>query len=254
MGAARYAGRVVAVTGAGQGLGYAMARRFAAEGAVVAACDINPGPLSELAKGGADDESEPITTAVVDVTSTTQVDAWIDQVVSEHARVDVLINNAGIIRDNRLERQSDQDWSAVVEVSLRGAFVCSRAAFRHMKQHRYGRILSLSSMSWRGNFGQANYAAAKAGVIGLARTIAIEGAPLGITSNVIAPGLIETPMLRSMDSRGRDRLTARIPVGHTGRPDDIAEAAAFLCSESAGYITGVVLDVDGGINVNGALR
>ena len=252
MAAFRYAGRVVAVTGAAQGLGYAMARRFAAEGAVVAACDINPEPLQALAARPAD--AGVIATAVVDVTSTTQATAWIDAIAAEHAKVDVLVNNAGIIRDNRLANQSDDDWDAVVDVSLRGSFVCSRAAFAHMKQHRYGRILCLSSMSWRGNFGQANYAAAKAGVIGLARTIAIEGAPLGITSNVIAPGLIDTPMLRSMDHRGRDKLTARIPVGHTGDPDDIAEAAAFLCSESARYITGVVLDVDGGININGALR
>jgi 3-oxoacyl-[acyl-carrier protein] reductase len=109
-------------------------------------------------------------------------------------------------------------------------------------------------MSWRGNFGQANYSAAKAGVVGLARTLSLEGASFGITSNVIAPGLIDTPMLASMNDRGRAKLSARIPVGHIGQPDDIAEAAAYLCSEQARYVTGVVLDVDGGISIGSALR
>jgi 3-oxoacyl-[acyl-carrier protein] reductase len=109
-------------------------------------------------------------------------------------------------------------------------------------------------MSWRGNFGQANYAAAKAGVVGMARTIALEGAPFGITSNVIAPGLINTPMLASMDARGRAKLAARIPLGHIGSPADIAEAAAYLCSDAAAYVTGVVLDVDGGIGIGSSVR
>jgi 3-oxoacyl-[acyl-carrier protein] reductase len=133
-------------------------------------------------------------------------------------------------------------------------FNCCRAVVPTMKAQRYGRILSLSSMSWRGNFGQANYAAAKAGVVGLARTIALEGAPHGITSNVIAPGLIDTPMLASMNAAGRAKLAARIPMGHIGTPDDIAEAAAYLCADSAAYVTGVVLDVDGGIGVGASVR
>ena len=149
---------------------------------------------------------------------------------------------------------TDDDWQAVVDVNLRGMFHCCRAVFGHMKQRRYGRILSLSSMSWRGNFGQVNYAAAKAGIIGAARTIALEGASSGITSNVIAPGLIDTPMLASMKTAARDKLISRVPAGHTGQPGDIAEAAAYLCSEQAGYITGVVLDVDGGIGIGSSAR
>ena len=123
-----------------------------------------------------------------------------------------------------------------------------------MRARRYGRILSFSSMSWRGNFGQANYVAAKAGVVGLTRGVALEAARDGVTVNAIAPGLIETPMLASMDGRARDKLVAKVPLRHTGDPSDIAAAAAFLCSEEARYITGVVLDVDGGIRIGSSIR
>jgi 3-oxoacyl-[acyl-carrier protein] reductase len=183
-----------------------------------------------------------------------QVDAWVADTLTAFGRVDVLVNNAGVIRDNRLERMTDDEWDAVVDVSLRGMFHCTRAVFPHMKQQEYGRILSFSSMSWRGNFGQVNYAAAKAGVVGMARTIALEGAPHSVTSNAIAPGLIDTPMLASMNDAGRAKLAARVPMKHIGDPTDIAEAAAYLCSEAAGYVTGVVLDVDGGISIGSALR
>ena len=123
-----------------------------------------------------------------------------------------------------------------------------------MRQRTYGRVLSFSSMSWRGNFGQANYVAAKAGVVGLTRGFALEGARHGVTANAIAPGLIETPMLASMNGPAREKLVGKVPMRHTGRPEDIAAAAAFLCSAEAGYITGVVLDVDGGIGIGSSIR
>jgi 3-oxoacyl-[acyl-carrier protein] reductase len=166
----------------------------------------------------------------------------------------VLVNNAGIIRDNRVELISDEDWSAVLAVNLSAAFYGIRAVMPFMKERSYGRILSFSSMSWRGNFGQANYVAAKAGIIGMTRTIALEGARSGITANAIAPGLIETPMLASMNGPARDKLVRKVPLGHTGRPEDIAAGAAFLASPEAGYITGVVLDVDGGIGIGSSIR
>jgi len=250
----RYHDRVVAITGAAQGLGLAMATRFAAEGATVALADVNERALADAASAISTAPETKQRTDVVDVTDSRQVDSWIGAVVADFDRVDVLVNNAGIIRDNRVEDITDDDWHAVIDVSLTGSFHCARAAFGPMKRQGYGRIVSLASMSWRGNFGQANYVAAKAGIVGMTRTLALEGARHGITANAIAPGLIETPMLASMNGPARDKLTSKIPMRHTGRPDDIAEAAAFLASQAAGYITGVVLDVDGGISIGSSIR
>jgi 3-oxoacyl-[acyl-carrier protein] reductase len=250
----RFQGQVALVTGGARGLGLAMARRFADEGATVALADLDAGALETAV--GALGSSDPATveTAVVDVAAAAEVDAWIAGVAARHGRLDVLVNNAGMIRDNRVELVSDTDWRRVLDVNLTGPFNCIRAAMPVMRERRYGRILSLSSMSWRGNFGQANYAAAKAGVVGLTSTIALEGAREGITANAIAPGLIETQMLASMDDRAREKLVARVPMRHTGDPADIAAAAAFLCSPEAAYLTGVVLNVDGGIAVGSAAR
>ncbi|MEE1757778.1 MULTISPECIES: SDR family oxidoreductase [unclassified Streptomyces] len=250
----RYQGRVVAITGAAQGLGLAMATRFAAEGATVALADVNEQALTDAAGTLTDAHDTKLRTDVVDVTDSAQVNAWIECVTTDLGRLDVLVNNAGIIRDNRIEDITDDDWHAVVDVSLTGGFHCARAAFGPMKRQGYGRIVSFSSMSWRGNFGQTNYVAAKAGIVGMTRTLALEGARHGITANAIAPGLIETPMLASMNGPARDKLTHKIPMRHTGRPEDIAEAAAFLASEAAGYITGIVLDVDGGISIGSSIR
>ncbi|WP_405523419.1 SDR family oxidoreductase [Streptomyces canus] len=250
----RYHGRVVAITGAAQGLGLAMATRFAAEGAAVALADVNAQALTDAARTIADAHEAKLRTDVVDVTHSAQVNDWITGVTADLGRLDVLVNNAGIIRDNRVEDITDDDWHAVIDVSLTGGFHCARAAFGPMKRQGYGRIVSFSSMSWRGNFGQTNYVAAKAGIVGMTRTLALEGARHGITANAIAPGLIDTPMLASMNGPARDKLTNKIPMRHTGTPEDISEAAAFLASEAAGYITGVVLDVDGGISIGSSIR
>ena len=247
----RFTGQVVAVTGGAQGLGRAMVERFASEGARVRFADLNGHAGAETLK---DLPGREHAFEAVDISDPSSARRWIDSIAHDEGRIDVLVNNAGIIRDNRVEDITSEDWDAVLSVNLAGTFYCSQAAFRHMRQRKYGRVLSFSSMSWRGNFGQANYVAAKAGVVGFTRGLALEGARHGITANAIAPGLIETPMLASMNGPAREKLVAKVPVGHTGHPEDIASAAAFLCSSEARYITGVVLDVDGGIGIGSSIR
>jgi len=243
----------VLITGGGQGLGYAMAHRFATDGAFVHLADVRDDIAEVAATLAANIGSGKVAGARVDVTKSDEVQAWVEGIEASHD-IDVLINNAGIIRDGLLEKLSDEDWHSVVNVSLTGAFNCSRAVVPGMKARKRGRIISFSSMSWRGNYGQANYVAAKAGIVGMTRGLALEVAKYGITVNAIAPGLIETPMLASMDDRAREKLIGKVPLRHTGDPADIANAAAFLASDDARYITGVVLDVDGGIGIGSSIR
>jgi 3-oxoacyl-[acyl-carrier protein] reductase len=250
----RFTDQSVLVTGGAQGLGRAMVERFAREGAHVHVADRNEEALAATAETINGAAAIPITPHVVDVSDPAMVDRWVSACIAADGRIDVLVNNAGIIRDDRVERISNDDWDAVISVNLSSAFYAIRATLPHMKEQQYGRIVSFSSMSWRGNFGQANYVAAKAGIVGLTRTVALEGARSGVTANAIAPGLIETPMLASMNGPARDKLVGKVPLGHTGSPADIAAAAAFLASHEAGYITGVVLDVDGGLGIGSSIR
>ena len=245
--------RVAVVTGAARGIGAAVATRLAADGMAVAVLDLDEAACDATVTAITAAGGRALAVGV-DVADREKVAVAVQRVADGLGRPAVLVNNAGIIRDNRVEQISIEDWHAVLDVSLTGSFHCIQAAMPHMKSRKYGRIISFSSMSWRGNFGQANYVAAKAGIVGLTRTVALEGARHGITANAIAPGLIQTPMLASMNGPARDLLIGKVPLKHPGEPEDIAAAAAFLASTEAGYITGVVLDVDGGIGIGSSIR
>jgi 3-oxoacyl-[acyl-carrier protein] reductase len=183
-----------------------------------------------------------------DVSSSSDVATLVDTVISNYERVDILVNNAGIARDQLLMRMSDEEWDKVLSVNLRSVFLCTRAVLRHMIKQRWGRIISIASIvGIVGNPGQANYASAKAGIIGFTRTMAKEVGSRGITANAIAPGFIDTRMTQQLGENQRQELMKRIPLGFLGTPRDVAEAVAFLASAEARYITGQVLGVDGGM-------
>ncbi|GAB2755462.1 3-oxoacyl-ACP reductase FabG [Nocardioides salsibiostraticola] len=250
----RYDGRVAVITGAAQGIGFGTATRFAEEGASVAILDLDEAKAAEAAAKlpVAGDGAKHVGIAC-DVSDSEAANAAVERVVSELGGIHVLINNAGITRDNLLFKMTVEDWDLVMNVHLRGAFNMTKAAQKHFVDQKYGKILNLSSVSSLGNRGQANYSAAKMGVQGLTRTLGIELGPFGINANAIAPGFIATEMTDAtaarlkMDVDEFRALNAEAnPVKRVGFPEDIAAAAAFLCSDEASYITGQTLYVDGG--------
>jgi 3-oxoacyl-[acyl-carrier protein] reductase len=249
----RYDGRVVIVTGAARGIGAGTAKRFASEGADVAVLDLDEGAATETAAGLGAGRAIGVG---CDVSDAAAVERAVTRVVEELGKVDVLVNNAGITRDNLLFKMTEDDWDLVMGVHLKGAFLMSREVQKHMVQARYGKILNLSSVSALGNRGQANYAAAKMGIQGFTRTLAIELGPMGINVNAIAPGFIVTEMtdatarrLKLEPEQLRQMNADANPVRRVGHPEDIAAAAAFLCSDEASYITGQTLYVDGGAKI-----
>lgn len=245
----RFDGRVAVVTGAARGIGFGTAQRFAEEGAKVAVVDLDGTSAAEAAaKLG-----EGHIGIGADVSDAASVDAAIARVVSELGGIHILVNNAGITRDNLLFKMTEQDWDLVMGVHLKGAFLMTKAAQKHFVAQKYGKIVNLSSVSALGNRGQANYSAAKMGVQGFTRTLGIELGPFGINANAIAPGFIATEMTDATAARlgisvedFRKMNADANPVRRVGYPEDIAAAAAFLCSDEASYITGQTLYVDGG--------
>jgi len=239
--------KVAVVTGAGRGIGREIALAFAREGARLAVNSMHEetiGPVAdEIRAIGA--EALPL---VLDVSREEDVERYVKEVYDRFGRADILVNNAGMNRDNFFLRLGAEEWDSVISVNLRGAFLCTRLFSRRMIRQKWGRIINMASVAGEaGNMGQANYSAAKAGVIGLSKSAAKELARHGITVNVISPGLIGTDMLSGMEQSVLDDLKKSIPVGRIGEPADVAAAALFLASEAASYITGQVIRVDGGL-------
>jgi 3-oxoacyl-[acyl-carrier protein] reductase len=243
----RFKDRVALVTGAGRGIGAATAKLFANEGAKVVVSDLDEGPAKEVAG--------PIDGLAIacNVSDRGQVESMVDRAVKELGRIDMLVTCAGIIRDNLLFKMTDEDWDAVIDTHLKGTFLCARAAQKQMVENKYGKMVFLSSTSALGNRGQANYSAAKMGLQGMARTLAIELGPFNINVNTVAPGFVETRMTMATAERmGVDYETfkmgaaSQIPLRRVGQPEDIANVIAFLCSDEAGFVSGQNIYVRGG--------
>ncbi|AOB25742.1 MULTISPECIES: SDR family NAD(P)-dependent oxidoreductase [Bordetella] len=243
----KIAGKVAVVTGSGRGIGAQTVRTLAEEGARVVVTDINEETARETAARLSADGHEAIGVKC-DVCRREDVDALVAAATKAYGGVDILVNNAGFTRDQYLGKMSEDDWDAVVDTIIKGAFHCSRAVLPGMMQKRWGRIVNIASRSVFGNPGQTNYTTAKLGLVGFTRALSLEQAKFGITVNAIAPGFVETELMRSLPTyeRLRDGALARNPVGFLGQPGDIADAVAFIASERARYITGVTLYVTGG--------
>ncbi|WP_100010253.1 SDR family oxidoreductase [Lentibacillus sediminis] len=248
----RFTGRTAFITGGSRGIGKEIARQLASEGAKVAVMDINEETLKETAKEFATDGFE-VLVKKGDVTKASDVEEAMKEVVSAFGSLDILINNAGVIRDNLLFKMEDSDWEQVVNVHLKGAFHTAREAQKYMVKQQYGRIINLSSTSALGKRGQANYSTAKAGLQGFTKTLAIELGKFDITANAVAPGFIETDMTKATAQRIGipfeqlvEASVTEIPVGRSGKPADIANAVAFFADEASSFVSGQVLYVAGG--------
>jgi 3-oxoacyl-[acyl-carrier protein] reductase len=239
--------KVAAITGASRGIGRSIALFLAGEGVKIVASARNSAELEKLVAEIKEKGGEAIAVAG-DVAVTADADRLVDAAVAAYGRLDILVNNAGITRDGLLLRMKDEDWDAVLNVNLKGAFLCTRAAAKVMSKQRYGRIINISSVVGEmGNPGQANYCASKAGLLGLTKSVARELARRNVTVNAVTPGFIVTDMTEALPEKAREELAAQIPLGRLGDAEDIAHAVLFLASDGAGYVTGQVLGVNGGM-------
>ena len=243
-------GKVALVTGGSRGIGAAVCRTLAQAGAKVAVCYAGNTAAAEKTVADCQAMGAEAFAIQADVSDPAACQAMVDQVLSRFGRIDILVNNAGITRDNLLLRMSEEDFDRVLDTNLKGAFSCMKAVYRPMMKQKSGRIISISSIvGLHGNAGQANYAASKAGLIGMSKAVAKELAGRGVTVNLVAPGFIDTDMTAALPEAARQALLSSIPMARLGAPKDVANAVAFLASDEAGYITGQVLSVDGGMNI-----
>jgi 3-oxoacyl-[acyl-carrier protein] reductase len=240
--------RVALITGAAQGIGYGIAKTLAKQGVKVVLADVNESALNRLVHEEDGHVLEKALKLGMDVSKGIDVDKGMKQIIETHGSLDILVNNAGIVRDALIMRMKEEDWDKVLDVNLKGAFLCAKVAAIAMMKSRWGRIINISSVVGQmGNPGQTNYSAAKAGMIGLTKTLAKELAPRGITANAIAPGYIETRMTEELNEDVKNDMLKMIPLRRFGQIEDIAFMALVLASEQAGYITGQVIPVNGGI-------
>jgi 3-oxoacyl-[acyl-carrier protein] reductase len=240
-------GKIALVTGGAQGIGLAIARNLAEDGAHVVLADIQLEAAETSAEsiksyGGA------ASAVRIDVTDSSEIQSVFDSISKDHKLVDILVNNAGITRDGLLVRMKEADWDSVLSTNLKGCFLCTQQAIKQMMKQRSGSIVNIASIvGVMGNFGQANYSAAKAGLIGLTKTTAREAASRGVTVNAVAPGFIDTEMTQKLDEKVRNAMMEQIPLGKFGSPQDVADCVGFLVSDQAKYITGQVININGGM-------